>query len=77
MQKEGKNGKKAQTTNHKTEEQHTKNILNSMNGGIHYLSSSRAKIYRYQLKLNFFHLIFQILVSKVLIPAWANHLMLL
>lgn len=24
MQKEGKNGEKAQTTNHKTEEQHTK-----------------------------------------------------
>lgn len=83
MQKEGKKGKKhKQQTNHKTEARYMKeSILNSKSGGIHYLSTSRAKFYRNQflsaLLWIFFHLIFQILLSEVLISVWENHLMLL
>lgn len=82
MQTEGKNGKKPkQQTNCKTETRHTKenSCIQTVVGFITWAVQGPRSIDTsfWVLCFEFFHLIFQILVSNVLIPAWANHLMLL
>lgn len=81
MQKEGKNGEKhKQQTNH-TEAPTQKKIfwIQRMVGFITWAVQGPRSIdiSFWVLCFEFFHLIFQMLVSKVLIPAWASYLMLL